>query len=78
MSWLRKRAYWGGISHVRTDGSNRNSSRFDLIRKAAVTVQSVGKAARTNGLGLADQIYYAWMLGTARQYLAEAARGIGL
>jgi len=77
MSWLRKRAYWGGVSWVLTDGATRGSSRFGLLRKAAWMIQGVGRTALRKGLGLDKQIEYAWQLGMARQYLAEAARNSG-
>jgi glucosyl-dolichyl phosphate glucuronosyltransferase len=76
MAWLRRRAYWGGISYVLTDGVSRGASRRRLIRQAWRRVKDVGRAARVNGLSCEDQIDYAWQLGTARQYLAEAARSL--
>lgn len=78
MSWLRKRAYWGGISLVLADGVTRGSSPTRLLRKAARTVRNVQREACTKGLGLDDQIRYAWELGKARQYLVEAARSVAL
>ena len=78
MSWLRKRADWEGFSEVLVVGATHNSSRFALICGAAREIKSVGRAALSKGLGLEEQIRYAWRLGTARQYLAEATRNIGL
>jgi glycosyltransferase involved in cell wall biosynthesis len=77
MSWLKKRAYWGGVSYVLAVGTLSNLSRFGLIGKAVQKIGTVGKAVLTNGCGLNEQIYYAWQLGAARQYLAEAARNNG-
>lgn len=77
MSWLRRRAYWGGVSHVLADGATRRSKRLGLIRSAAWRLRGVGGSAFRKGLGLNDQIEYAWQLGMARQYLAEAARSLG-
>ena len=77
MGWLRKRAYWGGISSVLAFGASRSLSRFGLICEAARKVKNVGVAAYIKGLGLDDQLRYAWQLGIARQYLAEAVRSGG-
>jgi glycosyltransferase involved in cell wall biosynthesis len=74
MSWLRKRAYWGGVSQVRADGTIRGSSRVALLCKAAWMVQNISRTVFQKGLGLDRQIAYAWQLGMVRQYLTEAAR----
>jgi GT2 family glycosyltransferase len=77
MSWLRKRAYWGGVSQVLADETACRSSRIALLRKAAGKIQNIGRAVFRKGLGLDRQIAYAWQLGMARQYLTEAARAGG-
>lgn len=74
MSWLRKRAYWGGVSQVLADETPHCSSRFTLLRKAAGKIQNIGRAVFRKGLGLDRQIAYAWQLGMVRQYLIEAVR----
>jgi GT2 family glycosyltransferase len=75
MAWLRRRAYWGGISFVLTGDAPTDPSRFQLVRRALRTIRDVIETAWKNGLGIEKQIDYTWQLGTARQYLIEAGRG---
>ena len=74
MSWLRRRAYWGGISYVLTDGVSSGSSRARLIGRAAQGAWRIARGVLTGGLERDDQLVYARELGTVRQYLAEALR----
>jgi glycosyltransferase involved in cell wall biosynthesis len=77
VSWLRRRAYWGGISCVLTDGARRSAGCFKLLRKAAWMALGASSSTLRKGLGFDDQIGCAFRLGMARQYLVEAVRSIG-
>jgi glycosyltransferase involved in cell wall biosynthesis len=74
MSWLRRRAYWGGVSCVLVDGKSRGAARWKLMCQAAERVRDVVRGALTKGLGHDAQIDYARQLGNARQYVTEALR----
>jgi GT2 family glycosyltransferase len=75
MRWLLRRAYWGGISYVLTDGRTAGGSSATAVRHAIRALRSVARAALAHGLDRERQIDYAWQLGTAREYLAHAVRG---
>ena len=74
MSWLRKRAFWGGVSQALVDHSIGGSSRRQLIRKGSTIIRNVSKAALGGRLGPEDQVEYARKLGIARQYLIQLLR----
>jgi glucosyl-dolichyl phosphate glucuronosyltransferase len=76
ISWLRRRAYWGGISFVMTEGSPLQSTGFGLVREAAQTVRRVTRLLYRQGGEAENQIKCAWQMGTARQCLVESARGL--
>jgi glycosyltransferase involved in cell wall biosynthesis len=74
MAWLRRRAYWGGISSVLTERTFRHASRLERLRTAARIVKRLGSDVLREGVDRNQQIAYAWRLGKSRQYLIEAAR----
>jgi glycosyltransferase involved in cell wall biosynthesis len=75
MSWLRRRAYWGGISYVLTDGASYGSGRMRLVRQAARRAWNVTRGVLAMNVNGDDQLEYARLLGAARQYLVQALRG---
>ena len=74
MRWLRRRAYWGGISYVLTDGRAPGDGAGAAVGRALRAVRSVARGAVTRGIDRERQLDYAWQLGTARAHLAEAVR----
>jgi glycosyltransferase involved in cell wall biosynthesis len=74
ISWLRKRAFWGGVSNVLlAQARTRCLSRRQLIKQGSEVIREVGRAALKNGFGVEDQLKYMRQLGVARQFLLEAA-----
>jgi glycosyltransferase involved in cell wall biosynthesis len=74
MAWLRRRAYWGGISSVLTEGTTAPASRVGRLRRAIHMVRWIASDVLREGVERERQIAYAWRLGKTRQYLVEAAR----
>jgi glycosyltransferase involved in cell wall biosynthesis len=75
MRWLRRRAYWGGITYVMTNGHAAGGRPRAALRLAARALGTVARATLAHGLSPERQLDYAWQLGTARGYLASAVRG---
>jgi GT2 family glycosyltransferase len=74
MRWLRRRAYWGGISYVLMDGRAAERHPAAALRLATRAVRTVARTALAHGFDPERQLDYAWELGTAREYLARAVR----
>jgi hypothetical protein len=75
MSWLRRRAFWGGVSSVLIEPPCDRAGRFERLQKAAWTMVLVGSTLVHEGIARDQQIVCAWRLGKTRQYLSEAAQG---
>jgi glucosyl-dolichyl phosphate glucuronosyltransferase len=73
ISWLRKRAFWGGVSNVLLERRTRLLSRRQLIQQGSEIIRNVGRSAFNNGFGIEDQLEYLRQLGIARQFIFEAA-----
>jgi glycosyltransferase involved in cell wall biosynthesis len=74
MRWLRRRAYWGGITYVLTNGRAADGETAAALRLATDAIRTVARTALAHGFDPARQLDYAWQLGTAREYLARAVR----
>lgn len=73
MKWLRRRAFWGGISQVLAVEMRSPRNWAGLLREAARTMW-IATRGMLRGLNADNQIECAFRFGTAMQYVNELLR----